>query len=160
MFGLVGECTFNMLLQWLKVPCFHQSPLINWMQVGARVKADFYVPTLGKVELKSCIKADPIISINRDNWTSEAPDLTVVVKLLDYAPDTKSRREYSFNITYCEVVGFWTGSEIKQAVNQSDAIWYLDSADVKHRWGELSGLLANAKVAMENLNQTPPTSNS
>jgi hypothetical protein len=156
MFGHIGEAMFDVLLQWLQVPRFYPAPVMDWR--GERVKADFNIPTLGKIELKSCTKDNPKICINNGNWTSENPNITIAAKVLDYSPTIKSRREYDFKITYCELVGFWTNDEIKEVVNQDDPHWYLDTADIKHRWGELSGLLANAKDSMDKLNppvQTP-----
>ncbi len=150
--GHIGETVFDLLLQWMQVPHFYPSPVIDWRK--ERVKADFFIPSLGKVEIKSCTKEDPKININCSNWNSEYPHITVPVKLLDYIPNVKSRREYGFHITYCEVGGFWTAKEIEEIVNQDEPHWHLDTKDVTHNWNELRDLLSKAKENMGAFDQT------
>ena len=88
MFGPIGEAVFDVLLQWLQVQRFYRAPQMDWRK--ERVKADFNIPTLGKIELKSCIKDNPKICIKRGNWTIENPNLTVAAKVLDYSPTLRA----------------------------------------------------------------------
>jgi hypothetical protein len=84
--GLYVEKAFDLLLQDIGVAKDYAEPIRDWRQLKP---CEFYVPMLGKLEIKSTITYKGILKfcVNIYNWERESPDYAVVLQILDSKRD-------------------------------------------------------------------------
>jgi hypothetical protein len=94
--GHIGEKAFHLILQKFGVPCDYGEPILDWR--GLKI-ADFNIPFLGWVEVKTADHDKEYVSINYGEW--KGARLVVAFRLKDKKP------------TKVEILGFMTKEEVE-----------------------------------------------
>jgi hypothetical protein len=139
--GHIGEKAFHLILQKFDIPCDYGEPILDWR--GLKI-ADFNIPFLGWVEVKTADHDKEHVSINYGEW--KGARLVVAFRLKDKKP------------TKVEILGFMTKEEVEAYPTQKEGrrkYWKIPVEDFmkKHSHFDLIFLLVLVRKKIYDLGQ-------
>jgi hypothetical protein len=146
---------FEMALQQLQIPYVHNDPMISWRpeldkerenEPATKFSSDFWVPFIGRVDVRNATPANPTVSINVEFFDRENPHYVIAYMILDM---TEPR--------WLELSGFMYRSEIRrqyEPVFLADRPFYsipIEDFESKHDAHELCDILLIARNMIKNI---------
>jgi hypothetical protein len=146
---------FEMALQQLQIPYVHNDPMIGWRPELDKVQedvpatkfsSDFWVPLIGRVDVRNATPDNPTVSINVEFFDRENPHYVIAYKILDM---TEPR--------WLELSGFMYRSEIRrqyEPVFLADRPFYsipIEDFESEHDAHELCDILLIARNMIKNI---------
>jgi len=146
---------FEITLQQLQVPYIPNDPTIKWRSESAKEPEDeptteypfdFWIPLIGKIQIKSATLENPKVSIHLDHFEKRKPHCVIAYQILDMN-DTR----------WLKLSGFMSRSEIKQQYKPFylvDRPFYsipIGDFESKHDAKELYGVLLIVRNITRNI---------
>jgi len=156
----ITQKAFEITLQQLQIPYIPNDSTIDWrpnryeledpLDKTTKFSYDFYIPFLGKIDVKSATLKKPYVNINCREFNRENPDFVVAYQILNL---NKPK--------WLKLVGFLRNSEVREYDTRRKGTWReywpipVEDIEAKHNGKELCLRLLLAKAILKELERRP-----